>query len=119
MAACPLHAQRRLEWASALPGGESASRWAPAEWVRAAVDLSLAQQGGAAGRRATLRFWGAAWDAVDLGGDGELKHAGVLGRGEHLTRLAPDPDPSPEPSDQKPARSWSPSRSLQSPRAAL
>ena len=60
---CPLHAARRRVWRAALPPGPQGAVWQPEQWLRAALDLSAVQQGGASGRRATLAFWSGSWAA--------------------------------------------------------
>ena len=60
---CPHHAARRRVWRAALPPGPQGAVWQPEQWLRAALDLSAVQQGGASGRRATLAFWSGSWAA--------------------------------------------------------
>ena len=61
---CPHHNDRRRVWRKAFLGGAPGEVWQPREWLNAALDFSAEQQGGAAGRRATLEFWRAAWAAT-------------------------------------------------------
>ena len=77
VAVCPLHAGRRAEWGAALPAEVSRGGARAPQWLQAAVDLSVEQQGGARGRRATLEFLRAAWEARAAMAE-ELREAAVL-----------------------------------------
>ncbi len=76
---CPHHAGRRVTWSAALPGLSGGDAGRPRQWLKAAVDFSVEQQGGALGRRASLAFLRAAWDArAEMAV--ELRQAAVLAR---------------------------------------